>query len=112
MYEDPYNKLGEMLENSGITEEDLMSQPKLSANTAAKIRGLRLQASKVIDPESAVVKVGIDNPIPGVGFLLFEGEEIAITDPAAFAEICKEANVIDIYAKSDGKIAYELTFHD
>lgn len=109
---DSFDELKNIFEWAGITEEDLQSMPKLSADRAALVRGLMLNAKKAIEGGSATIKFGIDDPLPGSGFISFLGDDIYIKDTAAFSEMCKLANVIEIYPMADGKITLELTFHN
>ena len=110
--ENYYEILQKLFKEAGITLDDFknLHGGELDEFTKKLISNIVKQAMEPDFGDGFVVTKGINDPIPGTGYVRFAGEDIYIKDVQAFASMCQVANVIESFVEDDGRVVIELTF--
>ena len=107
-----FEELSRIFQRFGITEDYLSSMLDNMSEEAKKLVDVVSDRLSNNDIGSGYnVYSGIDDPLPGVGFVRLQGNKIAITNTKAFAGICLLCNDIDMFLE-DGKPVIEFTIRD
>ena len=71
------------------------------------------QAIKTIMSGNDVdITIGLHEPFNSMGFITIEGLGININNTSVFADIIRNADVAEIYSKTNGNVVIDLTYHD
>lgn len=66
---------------------------------------------KMLEGQKAKVTYQLHEPFHSVGVVTITGKEFKFDKPELFVKLCRLASNIDTYAKVDGTIVTDLTFH-
>ena len=107
-----YEELSQIFQKFGITEDYLYSMLDCLGDDARKlVKDLEARLSKGDIGNGYNVYSGVDDPLPGVGFVRLQGDKIVITNTKVFAGICMLCHDVDLFLE-DGKPVIEFTIRD
>lgn len=59
----------------------------------------------------ANVKLNMHKPVGSMGYISVCGKQLTITDTGEFVDLCKSADNIDIFPRTDGVFEMDMTYH-